>query len=90
MGRTNEEQEFLEKEVEDAKTKVTVGADYWHYKSRDKVYKIIDLGFIEATDEICVIYKAQYGKRLTFIRPLSIWLKEVEWNGETVPRFTKL
>ena len=90
MGRTNEEQAVLEEMIEDAKTKVTVGADYWHYKSRDKVYKIIDLGFIEATDEICVIYKAQYGKGLTFIRPLSIWLEKVDWNGETVPRFTKL
>ncbi len=86
MGRTNEEQEFLEREIEDAKTKVTVGAGYWHYKSRDKVYKIIDLGFIEATDEICVIYKAQYGKRLTLMPAHSVsGSRKLNGMGENSP-----
>jgi hypothetical protein len=90
MGRTHKEQLELRKEVEDAKYKVTVGARYWHYKGKDKVYEIIGLGFLEATDELCVIYQAQYGEKLTFLRPLTIWLEQVEWEGETVPRFTKI
>lgn len=48
------------------------------------------LGFLEATDELCVIYQAQYGEKLTFLRPLTIWLEKVEWEGKTVPRFTKI
>jgi len=87
MGKTHEEQLALAKRIEDAKTKVTVGAKYWHYKSMDKVYEVTGLGFLEATDELCVIYQAQYGERLTFLRPLTIWLENVEWKGETVPRF---
>jgi hypothetical protein len=90
MGRTHKEQLELAKEIEKAKLKVTVGAKYWHYKGRDKIYEIIGLGFLEANDELCVIYEAQYGERITFLRPVSIWLEHVEWEGKTVPRFTKL
>ncbi len=90
MGRTLEEQIALAKEIEDAKTKVTVGATYRHYKSADKIYQIIGLGFLEANDELCVIYKAQYGKHLTFVRSLTLWFEQVEWEGKTIPRFTKL
>lgn len=90
MGKTHKEQLELAKKIKAAKTKVTVGADYWHYKGRDKVYKVIGLGFIEATNELCVIYEAQYGERLTFLRPLSVWLEHIEWEGKTVPRFTKI
>ena len=90
MGRTHTEQIVLAKEIEEAKTKVTVGGEYWHYKGRYKVYKVLGLGFLEANDELCVIYQAQYGERLTFLRPLTIWLEQVEWEGKTVPRFTKV
>ena len=90
MGKTHKEQLALASEIEAAKTKVTIGAEYWHYKGRDKVYKVIGLGFLEANDELCVIYQAQYGKKLTFLRPLDIWQELVEWEGKTVPRFTKI
>jgi hypothetical protein len=90
MGKTHAEQIELAKEIEDAKSRVAIGAQYRHYKSTDKVYEIIGLGFLEANGELCVIYQAQYGERLTFLRPLSIWLEDVEWDGKTVPRFTKI
>jgi hypothetical protein len=90
MGKTHKEQLTLAKQIEHAKTKVTVGAKYWHYKGKDKVYEIIGLGFLEATDELCVIYQAQCGERLTFLRPLTIWLENVEWEGKTIPRFNKI
>jgi hypothetical protein len=41
MGRTNKEQLELRKEIEAAKSRVTVGARYWHYKDKDKIYEII-------------------------------------------------
>lgn len=90
MGRTHKEQLELAKEIEAAKTKVTVGAKYRYYKSADKVYEVIGLGFLEANVELCVIYKAQYGEQLTFLRPLTIWLEYVEWDGRSVPRFTEI
>lgn len=90
MGRTHKEQLELRKEVEIANTKVTIGAKYCHYKGKDKVYEVIGLGFLEANDELCVIYQAQYGEKLTFLRPVTIWLEKVKWEGKTVQRFTKL
>ena len=84
------EQIELAKEIKDAKSKVVIGSQYWHYKGRDKVYEVIGMGFLEANDELCVIYQAQYGERLTFLRPLTIWLERVEWEGIAVPRFTKI
>jgi hypothetical protein len=90
MGRTYKQQLELKNEIEVAKTKITIGAQYWHYKSRNKVYKVLSLGFLEANNELCVIYQAQYGERLTFLRPLAVWLEQVEWEGKIVPRFTKI
>ena len=90
MGRTHKGQLVLIKELDAAKDKVTVGAAYYHYKSNDKVYKVVGLGFLETSNELCVIYTAQYGMGLTFIRLLSVWLETLDWNGKIVQRFTKL
>lgn len=90
MGRTHKKQLVLAKEIEDAKLKVSIGAKYHHYKGTDKIYEIIGLGFLEANDELCVIYQAQYGEKLTFLRPLTIWLESVEWEGKIVPRFSTI
>lgn len=71
-----------------AKQQVTVGARYRHYK--DKTYTVRDVAFLETTNEPCVIYQANYGSHVTWIRPLSDWLAEVEWQGKKVPRFIKI
>jgi hypothetical protein len=90
MGKYHKPQDELTKVIEVAKTKVSIGSKYYHHKNNSNTYQIIDLGFLESNDELCVIYKALYGSQNTFIRPLSVWLEEVEWKGKTVPRFTKL
>ncbi len=90
MGRTHKEQLVLAKEIDDAKAKVHIGSRYMHYKGADKIYEVIGFGFLEATDELCVIYQARYGEGLTFLRPLTVWLEQVEWEGRTVPRFTEI
>ncbi len=51
-------------------------------QSKDKVYEIIGLGFLEATDELCVIHQAQYGEKLTFLRPLTIWLDKLSGKAK--------
>jgi hypothetical protein len=90
MGKTLEEQQKLAKEIEEAKTKVEVGAKYRHYKSDKKIYEVLGIGIVEATNELCVIYQAKYDLQLTYLRPVNVWLEDVEWEGETVPRFTKI
>jgi hypothetical protein len=90
MGRTHKEQLVLAKEMESAKKLVTIGAMYRHHKSADKIYEVTGLGFLEANDELCVIYQAQYGEHLTFLRPLAVWLETVEWEDKMVPRFSKI
>lgn len=90
MNDEHKTDEELQREIDDASTVVTVGGRYQHYKGADKLYTVTGLGFLEATNEICVIYHAEYNAGHTFIRPLTVWLETVDWNGETAPRFKKV
>ncbi len=90
MGKTLEEQIQLKVELEHALTQVEIGAKYRHYKATHKIYTVQDLAFQEEDNQLCVIYKADYEERLTYIRPFNSWIAMVEWEGETVPRFAKL
>ncbi|HEX4662074.1 MAG TPA: DUF1653 domain-containing protein [Candidatus Saccharimonadales bacterium] len=83
---TRKTEEALIAELADAETKVTVGAMYKHYKKGD-IYSVNGLGILEASNEVAVIYQAQYGENLVFIRPLSNWLEKVEKDGAAQPRF---
>jgi hypothetical protein len=78
----------LNEDLMSAQQQVAVGERYKHY--RGLLYTVIAIGLDEKTLEPSVVYKAEYGEKLTWIRPLSDWLKEVEWEGKTVPRFTKI
>ena len=86
----HKDQKTLAKELAKAHRLVEVGSEYIHYKSPDKTYKVTQLAVLEASDEICVIYQAQYGDNLSFVRPLSSWLDIVEWNDQKLPRFKKV
>jgi hypothetical protein len=90
MGKTHREQIELKGQLERAQQQVEVGAQYRHYKASHKIYTVLNLAFQEEDNELCVIYQAAYEERLVFIRPLSSWIMTVEWEGETVPRFTKI
>lgn len=80
--------ETLKDELSEAAEKVAVGGVYYHYKNPQLLYKVLRLAVTEADDSVCVVYEAQYGDRLVFVRPLSSWLDEVTLNGKTVSRFT--
>lgn len=82
-------EEFAQK-LTDAGREVFVGARYIHYKDPTKEYLVKSLALLEATDEIGVIYEAQYDTRISFIRPLSDFCALVEVNGVPTPRFTKV
>jgi hypothetical protein len=83
-------QEILVTELAQAAKQVKAGSIYYHYKNPNQNYRVINLAITEADDTICVIYRAQYGERLIFVRPLDSWLSKVKWNNETVNRFTLL
>ncbi len=82
--KTHEE---LTKELKEAQRLIKIGGIYSHSKHPENLYQVIDLGFQEATDKICVIYQNQYGRKFTFVRDLDDWLKEVEIDGKVLPRF---
>lgn len=90
MGKTDTEQLQLSEQLEQAQALIEIGAQYRHFKAADKIYTVLCLAFQEADNEICVIYRAEYGEGLVFARPLASWLQEVESDGEVVQRFTKL
>lgn len=67
---------------------VTVGARYRHYKQR--TYMVVALALREEDSEPCVVYRAEYGDRIVFIRPVANWLEAVTVDGMSMPRFTKI
>ena len=58
---------------------------YEHYKG--KQYKVIGVAKHSETIEEMVVYRALYGDHDLWARPLTMFLEEVEINGERAPRF---
>lgn len=85
MGHSSHED--LVKALSEAEKLIKVGDTYFHYKHPDQFYKIESLGFLEATEEVCVCYRWLYGPKLLFIRPISNFLSEVEVDGKKIARF---
>lgn len=68
---------------------------YHHYKSKEELYKIIGIGRdTENNCEEVVVYQALYsipefgGEGVIFVRPLAMFLENVDFDGKEVPRFT--
>lgn len=58
---------------------------YRHYKGNK--YEVTGFAKHSETLEDMVIYKALYGNREVWVRPLSMWSEMVEIEGKTVKRF---
>ena len=58
---------------------------YRHYKGN--LYEVIGFAKHSETLEDMVIYKALYGERGTWVRPLSMWENPIEVDGRVVKRF---
>lgn len=80
------------KALEDAKKRVEVGGTYYHFKNPSDYYTVVDVGIIEETEEVCVMYEAQYDelKGIRWVRTLENFLEEVERDGKKYQRFTKV
>jgi len=59
---------------------------YLHYKTQNR-YEVT--GFATHTENLeeMVIYKALYGDKKVWCRPLSMFVSDVEVDGKTVKRF---
>ncbi|HUZ92891.1 MAG TPA: DUF1653 domain-containing protein [Candidatus Paceibacterota bacterium] len=58
---------------------------YEHYKGNR--YEAIGAAKHSETLEELVVYRALYGERKLWVRPLKMFLEEVEVGGNNAPRF---
>jgi len=61
---------------------------YKHFKGND--YEVIEVAKHSETMEELVVYRALYGEHDLWVRPLKMFLEEVEFEGKKVPRFKYL
>ncbi len=73
-----------------AKSSIEVGAKYQHYKG-DK-YLVLMLAKHSETLEDMVVYASLYDnpESQVWVRPTKMFLEFIEFNNESVCRFTKL
>ncbi len=64
---------------------VTPGT-YRHYKGN--LYEVVDVATHSETEQQLVVYRALYGQRGLWVRPLAMFTETVEVDGVVVPRFT--
>lgn len=69
-----------------------VGSIYQHYKNK-KLYKILALGRHSEDHQPYVVYQGLYtseefGDLPIWVRPLSLFLETVDFEGTNTPRFT--
>lgn len=64
---------------------IKVGKKYKHYKGKE--YVVLHLAKHTETLEDIVVYQALYGTQDVWVRPLKMFIEQVQINGNTVNRF---
>lgn len=64
---------------------LSVSGKYRHYKGKE--YEVIGIAKHSETLEDLVVYRALYGEGQLWARPLHMFLKTVNVDGKSVPRF---
>lgn len=59
---------------------------YRHFKGKE--YEVIGVAKHSETLEELVVYRALYGEGQIWVRPLKMFLEEVEVDGKKIPRFS--
>jgi hypothetical protein len=58
---------------------------YRHYKGNE--YEVLGTATHSETDETLVVYRALYGARGLWVRPVAMFCESVTVSGQVVPRF---
>jgi hypothetical protein len=58
---------------------------YLHYKGQ--MYEVVDVAKHTETMEDMVVYRALYGEFGLWVRPLNMFLEDVEVDGKILKRF---
>lgn len=58
---------------------------YRHYKGN--LYSVEGIATHSETEEAMVVYRPLYGEQSLWVRPLDMFIEEVEINGRKQPRF---
>ena len=58
---------------------------YRHFKGNE--YELLGIARHSETMESMVVYRALYGEKGLWVRPLSMWTETVERDGYCGPRF---
>lgn len=61
---------------------------YRHHKGQQ--YEVLGVAKHSETEEEFVVYRALYGERGLWIRPLAMFTERVEKEGGSVPRFSRI
>lgn len=68
--------------------KIVPGKKYRHFKGNE--YLVLYIAKHSETLEEMVVYQALYGERGIWVRPLDMFLEQVEVNGNIVHRFEEI
>ncbi len=58
---------------------------YRHYKGNE--YEVLGIATHSETEETLVVYRALYGDRGLWVRPVGMFCEAVTVEGRSVPRF---
>jgi hypothetical protein len=75
----------LTKEIEKNNSNLKIGKKYRHFKGKE--YLVLHIAKHSETLEELVVYQALYGEKGIWVRPLDMFLGQVEVNGMLVNRF---
>lgn len=64
---------------------IVIGGKYEHYKG--KPYRVLAIARHSETLEEMVVYQQLYGEKGVWVRPLGMFLENVEVDGKVIPRF---
>ena len=85
IDHTSEQE--LKQRLDDAKSKIDMGREYYHYKNPDQHYHIVAVGMIEETETPAVIYQAEYGDNIVWVRSVEDFLSKVAQNDKMINKF---
>ncbi|GLC31667.1 DUF1653 domain-containing protein [Clostridium omnivorum] len=78
-------EEKVEDNINSTERTLKTGSIYKHFKGNE--YLVLHLARHSETLEELVVYQALYGERGIWVRPLKMFLEQVEVDGKMMNRF---